>query len=182
MSHLKLTILPLAVLVLFLQELVQAKYVLDVNAYFEDCENGIPLPAVNIDELESLENEEGNSVLNGKIVFNEEYKAPIELRVYSERLKQGSWTTGEISRNVDNICPLLKVDSEPWYVLSSLMSDCPFKAGQVEHFDHAVLGDLGLDIPEPFAGDWRLYTEIISDRNNEKVVECTRISFAVKEI
>ncbi|XP_055541378.1 uncharacterized protein LOC129727511 isoform X2 [Wyeomyia smithii] len=182
MSHLKLALLPLGLLSWFLVDLAQAKHVIDVNAYFEDCENGLPLPAVNIDELESLEDEEGNSMLNGNMVFNENYSAPVELKISTERMKQGSWTNGEVNRNIDDICSLLKENIEPWYVMTKLMSDCPFEAGQVESFDHAVLGDLGLDIPAPFAGDWRLYAEVTSVRNERKVTECVRISFAIKEI
>ncbi|XP_029723224.1 uncharacterized protein LOC115264061 [Aedes albopictus] len=162
----------------------QAEYVIDIEDFFQDCDNGKPFPAIKLDNYESLQDDEGNSLMNGQLKFEDEYNDPIEMKIYSTRQKQGSWVDGEISRDVMNVCPLIMSSSEPWYSITSAMKqqDCPYPAGHTESFELLPLGDLGFgSIPESFAGSWRLYVETTTERSGEKVTECFRVAFNIVE-
>ncbi|XP_065081676.1 uncharacterized protein LOC135704171 [Ochlerotatus camptorhynchus] len=163
---------------------IQAENIIDIADFFQDCDNGQPAPAINMDELQTLQDDDGNSVMNGNMVFDGEYNDPIELKMYSTRLKQGSWVDGEISRDVPNACPLIMSSGEPWYVLTAAMKqqDCPYAAGHTEKFEMLIMGDMGFEnIPDTFVGDWRLYVEIKTQRGAEKVTECFRVAFSIVE-
>ncbi|XP_062559344.1 uncharacterized protein LOC134224114 [Armigeres subalbatus] len=182
LEGLPLVLLSLAVSVMAQAE--QAEYVIDISDMFQECDNGKPVPAIKLDNFESLQDDEGNALLNGNMVFDDEYNDPIEMKMYSTRLKQGSWVDGEISRDVMNICPLIMSSSEPWYVITSAMKqqDCPYKAGHKESFELLPMGDMGFgSIPESFAGDWRLYVETTTQRGDDKVTECFRVAFSIVE-
>ncbi|XP_058840058.1 uncharacterized protein LOC131695551 [Topomyia yanbarensis] len=172
------------VLLLAVLGCAQGKNVVDITDYFQDCENGKPLPAIDVSELESLEDDNGNPTLNGKFKIEGDYNDPIKLKVYSKRLKQGTWTNGEISRDIPNLCLLLTSNWEPWYPMSSKMQrkKCPYNAGHVETFDNILMGDMGMDIPDAFSGEWQMYIEATTSRGGEKVTECVRLAFTIKEI
>ncbi|EAT38094.1 AAEL009978-PA [Aedes aegypti] len=162
----------------------QAEYVIDIEDFFQDCDNGKPFPAIKLEDFETLQDDEGNSLMNGNLIFADEYNDPIEMKIYSTRQKQGSWVDGEISRDVMNVCPLIMSSSEPWYVITSAMKkqDCPFEAGHTEKFELLPMGDMGFgSIPESFAGNWRLYVESTTQRGAEKVTECFRVAFSIIE-
>ncbi|XP_058451975.1 uncharacterized protein LOC131430784 [Malaya genurostris] len=164
--------------------LIKGKNVLEITDFKQDCENGLPNIAIDNSELETLENDDGNSILNGMFRFEDDYNDPIAFKAYSERLKHGSWTSGEISRDEPNICPLILNTEEPWYLVTGLMNQttCPFKAGHSESFSNVVMGDLNMSIPDSFTGDWRINIEITVQRNGEKYTECVRMLFTIKEI
>lgn len=46
---------------------------------FQECDNGKPVPAIKLDNFESLQDDEGNALLNGNMVFDDEYNDPIEV-------------------------------------------------------------------------------------------------------
>lgn len=51
-----------------------------------------------------------------------------------------------------------------------------------ENFEMLIMGDMGFEnIPETFAGDWRLYVEIKTQRGADKVTECFRVAFSIVE-
>lgn len=58
---------------------VRAEYIVDIADFFQDCDNGQPAPAFNTDELQTLQDDDGNSVLNGNMVFEGEYNDPVEV-------------------------------------------------------------------------------------------------------
>ncbi|XP_039452908.1 uncharacterized protein LOC120431845 [Culex pipiens pallens] len=163
--------------------LAKGEYVVEFTDYGGDCENGKPMPNVDFSDLETVEDDEGNGFLTGKIVFKSEYNDPIELKVYTERQKQGAWTAGEISRDVLNMCPLLTAPSEPWHLFTSAMKhqECPFPANHEETFDMLPLGDINMQFPDTFAGNWRLFAEVTTPREGVKVTECMRVGFLIKE-
>lgn len=58
---------------------IQAENIIDIADFFQDCDNGQPAPAINMDELQTLQDDDGNSVMNGNMVFEGEYNDPIEV-------------------------------------------------------------------------------------------------------
>ncbi|XP_055643948.1 uncharacterized protein LOC129780068 [Toxorhynchites rutilus septentrionalis] len=164
--------------------IAQGKSVVEIDDYFRQCGDGKVIPGVDLSGLESPQDDEGNSLLHGRMVYKKAYNPPIKMKIHTERFKQGSWTSGEISRDVDDICPLLMSRAEPWYIFTSLMKqqECPYEAGHVETFDMAKVGDMGLDIPEHFEGDWKMYVDVTTTRDDKEVTECFMIAFSIKEI
>lgn len=57
----------------------QAEYVLDIVDYQQDCENGMPKFGMDMSDLDTNLDEEGNPTATGKIVFTEEYNDPISV-------------------------------------------------------------------------------------------------------
>lgn len=58
--------------------------------------------------------------------------------MYTERLEQGKWNPGIVSRDIPNLCPVLKMPSEPWYQYTKYLENvhCPIKAGVSENHLH----------------------------------------------
>lgn len=60
-------------------------------------------------------------------------------KMYTERLEQGKWNPGIVSRDIPNLCPVLKMPSEPWYQYTKHLENlhCPINAGVSEnHLRH----------------------------------------------
>ncbi|EDS45913.1 conserved hypothetical protein [Culex quinquefasciatus] len=170
--------------------IVLAEYVLDIVDYQQDCENGMPKFGMDMSDLDTNLDEEGNPTATGKIVFTEEYNDPISVHAYTKRFLHGSWEDGEISRDVTNLCSLLTVPVEPWYPFFSAMKNqgCPFEKGvcyrkkHEEYLENVALGDVPINFPSTFAGEWRMYLEINTSRGGQSVTECMRIAFDIKEV
>lgn len=52
---------------------------LDIVDYQQDCENGLPKFGMDMSDLDTNLDEEGNPTATGKIVFTEEYNDPISV-------------------------------------------------------------------------------------------------------
>ncbi|XP_058451974.1 uncharacterized protein LOC131430783 [Malaya genurostris] len=172
------------VLVLLILGWAKGKNVVEITDFWQDCENGKPMISVDLTDLEMGEDDEGNPTLMGKFVFEADFNDPTKMIVSSERLRQGTWTPDAITRDVANMCPLILEENEVWYAVSSQMNQttCPFKKGHVESFSNVLVNSYGVDIPHSFIGDWRIYIEVTTEREDGEHTECFRMVFTIKEI
>ncbi|KAL9707146.1 hypothetical protein quinque_010664 [Culex quinquefasciatus] len=144
------------------------------------------MPDVNMALFSVLPQEDGTMVLNGTVKINKDYGNPTRWRMYSERLEQGKWHPGIVSRDIPNICAVLQVPTEAWYQFTKHLrqKQCPFKAGYTEHVVDLNIGNVAsaFDTPPQFIGDWRIYHEITTLRNGRFVKQCYMVPTTISEV
>ncbi|EDS34276.1 conserved hypothetical protein [Culex quinquefasciatus] len=165
-------ILWLAYLLLFSS--CKAKIFFDIDEEFRDCENGKPLPQFDTSDFHIIVQDDGTIRVNGT------------WRLTSQRLQQGEWQTGIVSRDVPNICLNLQIPAEPWYPFTSLMKQktCPYKAVHEEHADNINIGNYAtiFAVPPEYLGDWRIYFTITTLRRGTFFEECIMSPVSVLEL
>ncbi|XP_039443220.1 uncharacterized protein LOC120423461 [Culex pipiens pallens] len=170
----------------FLFQTVYAKFVFnfDLEDNFQQCEEGVPMPAINMSMLQFSELDDASMQVTGRVLFEADYHSPIALRLYSIRKMRGSWVAGEISRSDYDICMKLQIPTEPWYTFTKHFQQkrCPFKKGHEEILPEIPYQDLGFGLPAEFAGEWKIFLEIIMNRNGRKVKECLTIPTTILEV
>ncbi|KAL9707143.1 hypothetical protein quinque_010661 [Culex quinquefasciatus] len=169
-----------------LSKTIHAKFVFnfDLEDNFKQCEDGIPMPALNMSTLKFSELDDSSMQVTGKVIFEDDYPPPIALRLYSLRKMRGAWVPGELSRSDFDVCMKLQIPTEPWYTFTKHFQQkrCPFRKGHEEILPDVPYQDLGLGLPADFAGEWKIFLEIIVNRNGRKVKECLTIPTTILEV
>ncbi|XP_062551772.1 uncharacterized protein LOC134217033 [Armigeres subalbatus] len=166
--------------------IVQAAVTIVIDEEIHECGGGVPLPYVDISEVQIITQEDGTITVNGTTRFSEDYESPTKWKMYSKRMQRGQWVSGVVSREVWNLCPLLLSPTELWFPLMVKMqkNSCPFLKGYEEHMDMINLGNPGilLKIPPEFIGEWQMYHEFTTTRRGLSVKECFMSPISIMEV
>ncbi|XP_039434544.1 uncharacterized protein LOC120416764 [Culex pipiens pallens] len=164
----------------------QATVTIDFDEDLRECGNGLPMPDMDMSQFSILPQDDGSLLLNGTVTINKSYNDPTRWKMYTERLEQGKWNPGIVSRDIPNLCPVLKMPSEPWYQYTKHLENvnCPIKAGYVERLDNLNIGNMAavFDVPPQFIGEWKVYHEISTIRNGFPARECFMIPTTISEV
>ncbi|XP_055637620.1 uncharacterized protein LOC129776175 [Toxorhynchites rutilus septentrionalis] len=155
----------------------------DFQGEYLECGNGLPMLGGDMSKMYVFTDENNTLLLDGVFLYTKDYYSPIKWSVTSEHLERGSWRPGIISKVVPDMCAVILNPLEPWYVVTRTMQQtkCPYLTGHEESFHMLELGNLGINFPHAFAGDWRFYLNVTVTRNGRKVMECLFVEVSVIE-
>ncbi|KAL1374066.1 hypothetical protein pipiens_001666 [Culex pipiens pipiens] len=153
---------------------VLSKVIVDVHETPYECDDTLPLPAADFSGLEFELDEDDVMNFSGTVNVTEDYEAPIGMNLHTEHLERGEWKTGIMSRVVRDFCPVILNRFEAWYPITKTLqqTECPYRKGHIERFDHLKLGTFGVAVPHHLLGEWKVYFEITAKRNGQTVKEC----------
>uniref|UniRef100_A0A336LST0 CSON003010 protein n=1 Tax=Culicoides sonorensis TaxID=179676 RepID=A0A336LST0_CULSO len=119
---------------------------------------------------------------NGTVKFLKDIKSPWKVNFTTERMMNGVWQKGDVKRVMDDFCISKKNPSEPSYIVSKYIKDCPIKAGDIQEFKMVPTSVLPAYLPSDYRGEWRFYARsTYSDSKDGQVEDCSVISLEVMQ-
>ncbi|XP_062551771.1 uncharacterized protein LOC134217032 [Armigeres subalbatus] len=175
-----------AILLAAVYSTVQGKITFVFEDDIHECDNGLPLPHVDISQVQIYTEDDGTITINGTTRFTNDYGGPVRWKMYTKRLERGQWVAGIIQRDVFDMCAILTVPNELWYPLVKKLNKqkCPFQKGYEEHMNMINLGNPAemLNFPPEFVGEWQSFHEITTNRRGFPAKECFKASMSITEV